>query len=202
MAQGRALSVRGPHKGATSTEAQAKSEMPGSRIVHLATHGGTNVVGDNGLGLYNVALAFTGANETLNGPLRPAADDQDQEDGLLYGFEASRLPLFGTELVTLSACETGHGDHAPGSEGLYSLAYAFRLAGAENVLMSLWTVSDSQTAAFMELFYETWFDRRSDHPSETAGESLRRALRDTQLMAKARKDFSERHWAAFVLVEN
>ena len=201
LAEEQGFSVRGPHKGRSATEERAKAEMPGSRIVHLATHGGTSLISE-GLGLYNVALAFTGANDTLRGQIRAASDRRSLEDGLLYGYEASRLPLYGTELVTLSACETGRGDDAPGSEGLYSLAYAFRLAGAENVLMSLWNVSDRQTGEFMEMFYDTWFDRRSVHPGETAGESLRRALRDTQLNVKQRGGFSERHWAAFVLVEN
>ncbi|MGI9449604.1 MAG: CHAT domain-containing protein [Geminicoccaceae bacterium] len=68
--------------------------------------------------------------------------------------------------------------------------------------MSLWTVSDTQTAEFMAMFYEAWLARQSDHAFETAGKSLRRALRDTRLKAKEREGYSERHWAAFVLGEN
>ena len=68
--------------------------------------------------------------------------------------------------------------------------------------MSLWTVDETQTAGFMEMLYDTWFTWRADHPSETAGESLRRALRETRLKARNLPDFAERHWAAFVLVEN
>jgi CHAT domain-containing protein len=200
LARARSLSVRGPYAGRASTEAVVKSEMPGSRIAHLATHGATNLVGGE-LGLYNVALVFSGANDTLAGKRGTATAGEVAEDGLLYGYEASRLPLYGTELVTLSACQTALGDVAA-TEGFYSLAYAFRLAGADNVLMSLWTVDDTQTARFMEMLYDTWFARRADHPTETAGESLRRALRDTRLVARDRPDFAERHWAAFVLVEN
>src|SRR5438445_7327484 len=73
------------------------------------------------------------------------------EDGLLTGLEASLLNLQGTELVILSACDTGSGEVKIG-EGVMSLRRAFRIAGAESVLASHWKVSDKETSQLMKEF--------------------------------------------------
>jgi CHAT domain-containing protein len=81
------------------------------------------------------------------------------------------LPLQNLELAVLSACETGLGEVA-GGEGVFGLQRAFHIAGAHNVIASLWKVDDQATAALMALFY---------HKLWTEGKTPLEALRDSQL---------------------
>ena len=89
-------------------------------------------------------LVFAGANQ-------PAADPTD--DGYLTAAEATGMDLEGTELVTLSACETGLG-RVRRSEWVYGLQRALTVAGARSTLLSLWKVDDAATAAFMVEYYQ------------------------------------------------
>ena len=95
------------------------------------------------------------------------------EDGILYAIEAAGLNLNGTELVVLSACETGRGvvDY---SDGIYGLVRALRIAGADSVIMTLWPVNDLQAQNFMVRFYQHWLQSPAIDPGT--------ALRETQLM--------------------
>ena len=92
-------------------------------------------------------IALAGANREAATP--------GGEDGMLYGIEAQASNLDGTELVVLSACETGQGD-VDYSEGVYGLVRALRIAGARKVLMTLWPVNDGEAQAFMAEFYRSW----------------------------------------------
>src|SRR5262249_16245575 len=103
-------------------------------MLHIATHGfflddrARHTVHNP---LLRSGLALAGAN------LNRGSD----ADGILTAMEASALDLWGTKLVTLSACDTGVGEVKNG-EGVYGLRRAFLLAGAETLVMSLWPVSD------------------------------------------------------------
>ena len=111
------------------------------------------------------------------------------EDGLLTGLEASRLNLQGTELVLLSACDSGTGEVQIG-EGVMSLRRAFRIARAQTVLASYWKVSDKATSQLMTEFIRRW----------RSGEPRAKAWRETQLSLLRKEEFSNPYfWAAFTL---
>jgi len=135
-------------------------------------------------------LYFAGADRARAG--KTAAEDLD--DGVLTAYEATQLNLQGTELVVLSACETGLGETSAG-EGVFGLRRALQVAGAEAVLMSMWAVPDKETQELMTLFYQQWL----------GGEDKHQALRESQLEMRERvkKRYGEdrpRLWGAFVLV--
>ena len=91
-------------------------------------------------------------NPLLRSGLALAGGNVTQRDGILTALEASGLDLWGTKLVTLSACDTGVGE-IQNHEGVYGLRRAFLLAGAETLVMSLWPVSDYITRDAMVSYY-------------------------------------------------
>jgi hypothetical protein len=97
-------------------------------------------------------VALAGAQKTLELWGQGKAPDPET-DGILTAEEVASLDLNGTWLVTLSACETGVGEARSG-EGVFGLRRAFMMAGAENLLMTLWPVADDTTASIMADFYK------------------------------------------------
>lgn len=143
------------------------------RILHIATHGFfLEDIGKNkditfgmtpdkvsGNPLLRSGLFFAGANAVLKSDSVSLAV---ADNGLLTSFEAMDLDLDKTELVVLSACETGLGEIMNG-EGVYGLRRAFQQAGAKSVIMSLWTVDDQSTKELMTDFYRNWIGGMSRH---------------------------------------
>ncbi|MFM1899807.1 MAG: hypothetical protein RLZZ216_383 [Cyanobacteriota bacterium] len=132
--------------------------------------------------LQRSGLVFAGANQ-------PDANPSD--DGYLTAAEATAMDLEGTELVTLSACETGLGGVRSG-EGVYGLQRSLAVAGARSTLLSLWKVDDGLTATFMERYYNKL----------KAGQGRAEALRVTQAEFRENKNSTYndiRVWGAFQL---
>lgn len=133
-------------------------------------------------------LYFAGANRTLAG-----AAPTDLEDGVMTAFEATGLNLQGTELVVLSACQTGLG-HIRSGEGVFGLQRAMQEAGADAVLMSMWSIPDEETQELITKFYAKWLSGKSKHE----------ALHEAQLELRKETiakwgDDRPYYWAAFVL---
>lgn len=112
------------------------------------------------------------------------------EDGVLTAYEASQMDLRGTELVVLSACETGLGDIDSG-EGVYGLQRAFVVAGAKTVILSLWKVDDNATKILMSKFYEEWIKN---------GKTKRTAFKTAQAYLRANGYAAPYYWGAFRMV--
>jgi CHAT domain-containing protein/Tfp pilus assembly protein PilF len=177
-------------RGAEACTAQLLLDLPQARWAHLATHGffadkkfrsvlqldeddyKRGLTGfrakpgaRNPLVLSGVVLA--GANL----PPKEAKDGAPPDNGILTAEAIAGLRLDNLELVVLSACETGLGEVA-GGEGVFGLQRAFHVAGAHNVVASLWKVNDEATAALMGLFY---------HKLWGEGKPPLQALREAQL---------------------
>ncbi len=136
--------------------------------------------------LIRSGLILAGANHVWTG----GKPHQNLEDGVLTAYEVSQMDLSETELVVLSACETGLGD-IRGNEGVYGLQRAFKIAGAKNILMSLWQVPDFATQELMTHFYTNWIKEKMDLPQ---------AFRKAQAAIRAKRP-DPFYWAGFVLVE-
>jgi CHAT domain-containing protein len=145
-AEGRAIKALFPDAtllmGGRATKASV-AQVKAPRILHIASHGFFLNVG---------GPAAATQNPLLRSGLALAGGNVAQRDGILTALEATGLDLWGTKLVTLSACDTGVGE-IQNHEGVYGLRRAFLLAGAETLVMSLWPVSDYITHDAMVGYY-------------------------------------------------
>ena len=123
-----------------------------------------------------------------------------RNDGYLHADEVLAKFRLSTDLVVLSACETGLGRTFAG-EGLIGLSRAFMLAGSPRVIASLWKVDDDATQGLMRKFYELWNPRAKDGAAEaTPGISAAQALRQAQAHVRAQEKWNDpKYWAAWVL---
>ncbi len=182
------------HMRNKATEEALKS-IVNPKILHIATHG---------FFLNDVDLSDTDdddASKFMSNPLvrsglllagatvkEDNTDATTVEDGILTAYEAMSLTLDHTDLVVMSACETGLGEVRNG-EGVYGLQRSFLVAGASAVLMSLWQVDDRATQELMVQFYNHWL----------AGDSKLVAFRKAQIAMKEKYP-SPYYWGAFIMI--
>ena len=183
------------------------------KILHIATHGfyfsEENLIEEfkksSFMGfqykrpeLYHSGLAFFGAQDTWineNAIENTVNFDKyfkidSENDGILLSAEISQMDLSGTDLVVLSACETALGSVK--SDGVYGLQRAFKMAGVNSILMSLWKVDDDATQLLMTEFYKNYL----------GGMSKKEALQEAQKKVKNTPGFKDPYyWAAFILLD-
>jgi MYXO-CTERM domain-containing protein len=197
----RALGKARVHSAGSATKS-ALFALHGPSLLHVATHGffladhEAASGGTRGLELASAGPELDASPESENPLLRSGlalaganVKGERRSDGILTALEASGLDLAGTQLVVLSACETGLGDVNSG-EGVVGLRRALAISGAETEVMSLWKVDDDATAKMMKGYYE-----RIVH-----GGGRSNAMRDERLAMLA--DPATAHpyyWASFIV---
>jgi CHAT domain-containing protein len=158
-------------------------------ILHIATHGYWSKIDYATTDGYRMFNAMVNSGLLLAGVTNYYQQDNQPQghDGILTAYEAQNLALEDTDLVVLSACETGLG-HFDAGEGVYGLQRAFRAAGAKSVMTSLWKVDDTATKEFMIAFYDCYLSTNDKID----------AFRKAQLALK-NKYPQPYYWGAFVM---
>jgi len=172
-------------------------------LIHLATHGfflpdperrhddrkqqqqRSSVVKPIDNPLLRSGILLAGGNHAwTNNPV------EGVESGILTAAKIAGMNLLGAKLVVLSACQTGLGDVKNG-EGVFGLQRAFKLAGVETLIMSLWEVDDAATSLLMSTFYNEWL---------ISGKSRQEAFKEAQKKVRAKYP-APFYWAAFVMMD-
>jgi CHAT domain-containing protein len=190
-------------------------EVKSPKVLHIATHGyfivpneiaaknvtkvkkiefrsATDSLWDNSLNpLLRSGLILAGGAETLNLRVQGIQPDKRVDDGILTAYEVVGLDLQKTDLVVLSACETGLGELVNG-EGVYGLQRAFQVAGAKSIIMSMWKVDDGATQKLMTSFFEIWTNEKEKL-------TPREAFKEAQKRLRAEYPHPY-YWGAFVMV--
>jgi CHAT domain-containing protein len=181
----------------SATEEKVK-ELNSPKIFHIATHGFTRPTPQHTLedGLESNEAMLTQNPLMRTGLLLKGAGDlmektdynYNMESGILTAYEAMSLNLDRTDLVVLSACETGLGDLEAG-EGVYGLQRAFLVAGAKVLIMSMFKVDDDATQKLMLRFYQKWLNSNN----------LRQSFIDSK--KELRTEYPEPiYWGAFMVI--
>lgn len=180
-----------------ATENAIKS-IRSPKIFHVATHGfftPARQVAQNAASgqkeltalenpLLRTGILLTGAGDLLN----KTEYNYNEEDGILTAYEAMNMNLDHTDLVVLSACETGLGETKIG-EGVYGLQRAFMVAGAKTLIMSMFKVDDTATQKLMVNFYQKWLTTGNKRQSFVeAKKELRNEFKDPI------------YWGAFIMI--
>ncbi len=146
--------------------------------------------------LYFATHGMSSSSNPLGESFLVLSEDKNLQNDLLTASDIQRLRhefpgIRRAKLVVLSACETGLGQSHKG--GIIGLARAFQIAGAQNILMSLWNISDSKTSEFMNIFFDEL--SRSDNSHLDPHESLKKAI----LNFRNNVSDNPKFWGAFSL---
>jgi CHAT domain-containing protein len=184
--------------GEQATEEKVK-RVKSPSILHIATHGyflpdvskmettkvlGVDINAAKQNPLLRSGVLLANCDNVFDENYHPGEAD----NGILTAYEAMNMNLSKTDLVVLSACETGLGSVKQG-EGVFGLQRAFLIAGAKSIIMSLWSVSDAATMELMTLFYTNY--------SKTGNKQQAFADAQKQLKIKYKEPF---FWSAFVML--
>ncbi|MFT7620965.1 MAG: CHAT domain-containing protein/Tfp pilus assembly protein PilF [Myxococcota bacterium] len=186
-------------EGAHATEGAVIRAMESSRVIHLATHG---FFAGECADRYKTLSPLVMSGVVLSGA--NGAHGPGQHDGILTAEEVAGLDLSKVDLAVLSACETGLGDVRTGA-GVLGLRWAFAVAGARALVMSLWKVPDEETRRLMTSFYAEMGPQASPADSAAAviGSDKAVTFRKAQLalIARAREqgDTNPWLWGAFLI---
>lgn len=166
-----------------------------TNVIHVATHAyffpdqikfeKKSVFSNHKNPLLRSGLILSGANANWNNNVLIDSNN----DGILTAEEISFMDLSGVELIVLSACDTGLGEIS-NLEGVNGLQRAFKLAGANKLIMSLWKIPDKETVEFFGYFYKFLLEEKL---------SVNESFRETQRIMKDK--YSPYYWAGFVLLE-
>ncbi len=186
------------------TEASFKSlDGKSPSILHLSTHGFVNrnakdVMQQSGLALSFGARAWEGKSIPEN-----------TEDGILTAAEIAALDLSSTNIVVLSACNTALGEIT--SEGVWGLQRAFKQAGVQTIVMSLWQVDDEATSVFMQYLYEALLKYRqtmivtapiNKQIAEDVASYFQLSLTEAQQRMRQHPKYSNPYyWAGFIMLD-
>lgn len=207
----RAVRYKDFRKYLATEDAFRKLSGQSPEVIHIATHGFyysreeiekeyklgnfCNFIIYQGMNpeLYHSGLALSGAQDTWHnesGDISKYIEMKSENDGILLSSEIAQIDLTNTDLVVLSACETALGNVK--SEGVYGLQRAFKLAGVNSLIMSLWKVDDDATQILMTSFYQNYLN----------GMSKREALLTAQNKVRNTPGFEDPYnWAAFILLD-
>jgi CHAT domain-containing protein len=156
------------------------------KVFHIATHGYySEGNGDENNAMLNSGLLLTGAGDILD-----EGANVNSRDGILTAYKAMNLNFDNTELVVLSACETGLGEIQAG-EGVYGLQRSFLIAGSKAIIVSLYKVNDEVTQKLMNEFYSNWLKTADIRSSFVlAKQKIKQEYPDIPV-----------YWGAFILIE-
>lgn len=182
----------------TSASEEQVKEVENPKVFHIATHGFyTPAISEDDAKQMTASEAQLAENPLLKtGLLLKGAGDllikapynYNIENGILTAYEAMNLNLDKTDLVVLSACETGLGEVSNG-EGVYGLQRAFLVAGAKTLIMSMFKVDDEATQKLILGFYRKWLNTGN----------LRQSFVDAK--KELRSEFPDPiYWGSFMMI--
>lgn len=170
------------YTGLSATKDKFLDDRP--NILHVSTHGSFDSKNEENP-LATSYLFFANANSSWMNHLTISVN----QEGVVNGSEVETMKLSDCKLVVLSACETGLG-YSNTREGIYGLQRAFKLAGVQSILMSMWSVNDNVTARYMDAFYQALL----------SGNSAEDAVKHAQTVIRKDNPFPS-DWGAFVLMD-